>query len=66
MRFPALRAGLLTCTALLAVPLSAQAPAGKVKAIGPKPDDPRAKDPKAIGPKPDDPRNQKGAAPAKR
>ncbi|WP_257306728.1 hypothetical protein [Geothrix campi] len=39
--------------ALQATPLTAQAPA---KAIGPKPDDPRAKDCRAIGPKPDDPK----------
>ena len=43
--------------ALQVTPLQAQAPA-KAKAIGPKPDDPRAKDSKAIGPKPDDPRGK--------
>ena len=48
-------------TALQATPLTAQAPA-KAKAIGPKPDDPRAKDPKAIGPKPDDPKGKNAKA----
>jgi hypothetical protein len=47
--------GLAMLAALQATPLTAQAPA-KAKAIGPKPDDPRAKEPKAIGPKPDDPK----------
>jgi hypothetical protein len=49
--------GLFMAAALQVTPLQAQAPA-KAKAIGPKPDDPRAKDPKAIGPKPDDPKGK--------
>jgi hypothetical protein len=66
----ALRLGLIMAAALQPGPLPAQAPA-KAKAIGPKPDDPKAKDPKAIGPKPDDPRGKEAKpvakpAPAKR
>ena len=62
MRPPALLAsvlhlGLIVAAALQAAPLPAQTPA-KAKAIGPKPDDPRAKDAKAIGPKPDDPKGK--------
>ena len=66
----AFRIGLIAAAALQAAPLPAQTPA-KAKAIGPKPDDPKAKDPKAIGPKPDDPRGKEAKpvakpAPAKR
>lgn len=53
----AFRIGLTAAAALQVVSLPAQAPS-KAKAIGPKPDDPRAKDPKAIGPKPDDPKGK--------
>jgi len=49
--------GLVMIAALHGMPLTAQAPA-KAKAIGPKPDDPKTKDPKAIGPKPDDPQGK--------
>lgn len=60
----ALRLGLIVAAALQAGPLPAQAPA-KAKAIGPKPGNPRAKDPKAIGPKPDDPRGKEAKPAAK-
>jgi len=56
MRPSAALASTLALALLLPSALQAQTTGGKAKAIGPKPDDPRAKDPKAIGPKPDEPR----------